>query len=191
MRDRDAANHLLSQFDVEPRLLVDRLRNEGPNELLLDALALSSDPKVRAILCDLLGFRKAAAATGLLTDCLSDPDEHVRGSAADALAKIGDPTTGSFVFQKLVATDPSPGVQRMLIAAVGAVHYEPAVATLIALLKHADPSTRGTAAWSLGQIGNAVALGPLEAAVGAETHAYPTQRMHEALRTLKELSQRP
>lgn len=162
-------------------LIMPRIRNEASNEQLIEALKISPEPDMRQTLCDLLGVRHALAALPALIKCLDDPSADVRSSAADALAKIHNPSAGGALMRRFVKQEEDMGVRRMLAAALGAVSYRPAIPVLIAALNHSDGSLRGSAAWSLGALKATEAAEALQQAVSHETHSYAYTRMREAL----------
>jgi HEAT repeat protein len=65
------------------------------------ALQQTASDRMREVLCDMPGIRKTRTAIPLLLACLDDPAEGVRSSAAEALAKIGDPLACARAFARL------------------------------------------------------------------------------------------
>jgi HEAT repeat protein len=116
---------------------------------------------------------------------LNDASSRVRSSAADALAKIRDPRAGPALYTRLELPEPSPDTARMILAALGAVGYGPAVPRLLRSLGSNDASERATAAWSLGALFAAEALPDLQVALQAETDGHARERMREAIRVLR------
>lgn len=157
----------------------------APGDALLAALRAAGGEHARAVLCDALGFRHEAGAVGDLVACLEDESPRVRSSAADALAKIGDPAAGDALMARFELPDPDLGVRRMLIAALGAVGHRAAIPLLIRWLGNPDPSQRGAAAWSLGAMRAEEALTALEEALRVERIAYPKERITTAIRALR------
>lgn len=155
-----------------------------PGDALVEALRAAREEIPRAVLCDALGFRHEKSAVGDLIACLEDESPRVRSSAADALAKIGDPAAGQALMARFELPDPDLGVRRMLLSALGAVGHRPAIPLLIRWLGNPDPSQRGAAAWSLGAMRAEEALTALEEALRVERIAYPRQRISEAIRAL-------
>jgi HEAT repeat protein len=158
-----------------------RIREKALVGEIIKALETSTTSRVRQILCDILGERQAEAALPLLIKCLDDPSPDVRSSAADALAKIHNPSAGGALMRRFVKQKEDMGVRRMLAAALGAVSYRPAIPVLIQALSHPDGSLRGSAAWSLGALNAREAVEPLGQALSYETNSYATTRMREAL----------
>ena len=78
----------------------------------------------------------------------------------------------------------------MMAGAIGQLHYEPAVPTLIGLLPHEYEQIRRTAAWSLGELRAVDAEPALRSALEHETDKYAAQRMREALGTIGEMPAR-
>lgn len=158
-----------------------RLRQAPAGLPLVEALALAPDADIRTLVCDVLGFRKEPGAVDALVACLDDESPSVRSSAADALAKIRDPRAGAPLFVRAALPEPDAGVRRMIVAALGAVGHHPAIPLLTELLESTDPSLRGNAAWSLGEL-RAQGVAPvLHAALARERSAFAADRMREAL----------
>lgn len=178
-------SEILAALAAHPVDASDRLRAHEDGAAIIAALALAHDPVQRTILCDVLGFRHEAAAVDALVARLADDDARVRSAAADALAKIGDEQAGPALLARFDLPDPDLGVRRMLLAALGAVRYRPAIPTLITWLGNPDPSQRGSAAWSLGALAAAEALAPLEEALKRERISYPAERMREAIAAIR------
>jgi HEAT repeat protein len=176
---------ILDELHTDPAAARDRLREAEPAAVLIEALQLAADDRRRMILCDVLGYRHEREAVAALVACLADPSTRVRSSAADALAKIGDPRAGDALLARFELPDPDLGVRRMLLAALGAVGHRPAIPRLIQWLSNPDPDQRGSAAWSLGALLADEALPALEAALAVETEWYPTDRMREAVRAIR------
>ena len=169
----------------EDRRLVDQLIASGDDDVLIEALRLADDERSRTVLCDVLGFRHASKAVDALIAVLDDPSSSVRSSAADALAKIGDGRAGPALMARFELPEPAITVRRMLLAALGAVGYRPAIPTLIQWLGNPDPSQRGSAAWSLGNMRAIEAIPALEEAFHRERQKYPRERILEALRLIQ------
>ena len=157
----------------------------APGEVLVEALRAAGGEHARAVLCDALGFRHQQGAVADLVACLEDESARVRSSAADALAKIGDPAAGGALMARFELPDPDLGVRRMLIAALGAVGHREAIPLLIRWLGNPDPSQRGAAAWSLAAMRAEEALTALEEALHVERVAYPKERITAAIRALR------
>lgn len=156
-----------------------------PGDALVEALRAAAGVIPRAVLCDALGFRHEKQAVGDLVACLEDESPGVRSSAADALAKIGDPAAGPALMARFELPDPDLGVRRMLLSALGAVGHREAIPLLIRWLGNPDPSQRGAAAWSLGAMRAEEALTALEEALEVERVAYPKERISAAIRALR------
>ena len=122
----------------------DRLRCEPSGEALVEALRATPNEREREILCDVLGDRHEALAVPALLDQLDSAE--LRSSAADALAKIGDPSAGG-ALATWFAREAVPGRRAMLAAALGAVGHRASVPALIQALQDESPSVRGSAAW--------------------------------------------
>ncbi|MEH2179646.1 HEAT repeat domain-containing protein [Nostoc sp.] len=164
---------------------IDWLRHEVDAELLLKALILAPTDHICIVLCDVLGWRHERIAVSHLITLLEHESSKVRSAAADALAKIGDPSAGTALLKRLELPDPNIGVRRMLLAALGAVKCQEAIPLLIEYLQNPDPSQRGSASWSLGIMHVNEALPALEDALQREPSQYPKERMTEAIRAIR------
>ncbi|MBE9129646.1 MULTISPECIES: HEAT repeat domain-containing protein [unclassified Coleofasciculus] len=162
------------------------LRYEVDSNALVKALKEAPTDHARIILCDVLGWRHEKRAVPIIINMLENDSFKVRSSAADALAKIGDPTSGNALLHRLELPEPKISVRRMLLAALGAVDCQEAIPLLIEYLQNPDPSQRGSAAWSLGEMRATEALQKLENALRSERSQYPRERMIEAIRKIKE-----
>lgn len=178
------AEDLLLALTTAPRDTVERLRVAPDGAPILAALAQATEAKARALLCDVLGFRREVAALEPLCERLGDEEPRVRSAAADALAKLGDPRAGAALLARAALPEPDAGTRRMLAAALGAVGHRPAIPLLTELLTSDDPSLRGSAAWSLGALGARAAAPALRAALELELSPYPAERMRAALLAL-------
>ncbi len=176
---------ILDELAATPGAARDRLRTAEDGTTLVDALRLATDDHAKMILCDVLGFRHEAVAVDELIACLSNPSSKVRSSAADALAKIGDPRAGAALLERFELPEPSLGVRRMLLSALGAVQHRAAIPMLINWLGNPDADQRGAAAWSLGVMGAREALAPLEEAERAERITYAKERIREAIARIR------
>jgi len=152
--------------------------------VLVEALRAANVSTIRGVLCDLLGFRHDAAAVPVLMEMLDDLDPSVRASAADAIAKIGDPKTGR-ALEEHFRFELSSEVRSMLAAALGAVGRRQAIPLLIESLNDPWAALRGCAAWSLGHLRALSAEAALGKAVKVEQDAYPRKRMECALREIR------
>lgn len=170
-----------------------RIKREAQVCDLIAALRLSQTAHARQLLCDLLGYRKAKTAATLLLDCLQDSSEHVRCSTAEALARIGDPSTGDRLLEHLLSETSEP-VRENLAMALGAVGYRPAIPTLVGLLTAPEATLRGVAAWSLAALGAleySTALRAMRRARRRETDSYALTRMRVALGEEQEIGAAP
>lgn len=161
------------------------LRHEVEAETLLEALTDASAEHICIVLCDVLGWRHERIAVPHLITLLEHESSKVRSAAADALAKIGDPSAGKALLARLELPDPNIGVRRMLLAALGAVKCREAIPLLIEYLQNPDPSQRGSASWSLGIMHVNEALPALQDALQYERSQYPKERMIEAIRAIR------
>ena len=146
---------------------------------LLAALRLSQTAHTRAMLCEILGWRKAKSAVPDLIACLNDADENVRADAAASLGKIGAPSAGPALMRQLKKEE--GGRNPEIIAALGAIGYREAEEYLTHMLQDADPINRGAAAWALGVLPATNSNPAIQSALAQETHSYAQARMQEAL----------
>jgi HEAT repeat protein len=147
---------------------------------IIEAIRAPSSSAVRAVLCDVLGFRHEGAAVPVLVDMLDDLDPSVRSAAADALAKIGDPEAGSALEDRF-RTELSSAVRSMMAAALGAVGRSQATPLLVESLNDPWEALRGCAAWSLGHLKALEAEESLTEAVKREEDGYTKIQMERAL----------
>ena len=87
-------------FDVK-----NKIKSEASVSEMVSALQQSPNADVREILCDLLGELASQQAVPALIESLHDPSAAVRGSAADALGKIGEPTSGEALMERYIQED--------------------------------------------------------------------------------------
>jgi HEAT repeat protein len=165
-----------------------QIRKEASIRELIAALHQTTNSHVREVLCDLLGELQAKTAFPVLITCLEDSAAGVRSSAADALAKIGNPLAGEALMKRFAGIETEIEVQRMIAVALGAVGYRPAIPLLIKALVSIDPDLRGSAAWSLGVLKSLEAANSLEQALSHEKELYPRERMKIALDTIQQVN---
>jgi hypothetical protein len=94
----------------------------------------------------------------LLITHLADPRSRVRYAIVDALRRIGDPASGSALFERFLLPEPDLHTRRLLLRTIGAVKHGPAIPTLIDWLQNPDPQQRAAAAWSLSVLNATEAL---------------------------------
>jgi hypothetical protein len=105
---------------------------------IVAAYEVCRNPLARNWICYRVGQRELHAALPILVHALNDPDSHVRREAADAIGRIGDPSTGHDLFRRLAVED-NPGVRFWLLLGLGATRYAPAVPALIEALADEPP----------------------------------------------------
>ncbi|HZO89324.1 MAG TPA: HEAT repeat domain-containing protein [Chthonomonadaceae bacterium] len=98
----------------------------------------------------------------LLTDQLKDKDDGVRGGAADALGKVGDPEAVA-TLKTVMHTDPSPSVRRIAIGAIALIADKSGEDALTEAIKNPndDSEARAQAAAGLGKIATPTAVATL------------------------------
>ena len=153
---------------------------------LIEALQDATSPLTRENVCDILGERHAVRAVPTLVNALRDPSDGVRSAAADALAKIGKASAGPALFEAL-QTEEEDGTRQIMILALGAVGFAPAIPTLIGLLEDPAAKVRGCAAWSLGALRAKQAAQWIQQSAERETSSFAQDYMREALRALARL----
>lgn len=161
-------------------LIKRQLQAHATVRTLVLSLQQCSHPRACRILCELLGQRRAKSAIPSLIACLTHTDAEVRYEAADALAKIRQPATGPVLTQHL-SSESDVHVQAMLLLAIGAVGYRPAIPRLIDTLSAPEAQVRGSAAWSLGALRAWEACAALENALKYETEVFTRERIEHAL----------
>jgi HEAT repeat protein len=146
---------------------------------IVAAYKVCRNPRVRSYLCYRVGRRELHAALPMFVHALNDPDSDVRGEAADALGRIGDPRTGRDLFWRYAVED-DPYVRAQLAWALGYTGYRPAVPLLIdALASEAseDKWLRGYTAKALAVLGATEALPALRQAHAREADDWVKERM--------------
>src|SRR3954451_9614973 len=140
-------------------------------------------------MCCRVGRRGLHAALPMLVHALNDPDSGVRYEAADALWRIGDPSTGHDLFRRYVLED-TWAMRTTLLLALGRTRYAPALPALIKSLADADPGIRRCAAEAVAAMGDKTALPALQRAYAAEPDrqcSYYSEKefMHRAIDELE------
>jgi len=131
---------------------------------LMDLLK-SKDVQERRSTAQSLGAMGFDVATPALVAALDDDDAKVRLYAAEALGKIGDKRAVDPLLAKLPAEE--AGVKRFVLGALGKLKDPRALAPMVAELQTAnDGDVRASAAYGLGELGDAGAVEPLVAALG-------------------------
>lgn len=168
---------------------------------LIAALGLTSTPRERAILLEILGWHGTPQAIPAMVGYISNRSPNVRSEAADAIGKIalrarcrtrlhavstlGSPPVGEIMLARFVKEQEHGKQNCWLAAALGSIDYRPAIPALIRALESQDASVRGCAAWSLGILHAIEAMEPLQTVYMVETESYPKNRMSVALREIE------
>jgi hypothetical protein len=134
---------------------------------IVAAYEVCRNPHARYHLCREAGRRGLHAALPMLVHALNDPDSSVRNEAAQALCKIGDPSTGYDLFKRYAA-EREPAMRHWLALGLGSTGYRPAVPLLTNALADADPMSRACAAEALAALGVTEALPALQQALARE-----------------------
>jgi HEAT repeat protein len=116
----------------------------------------------------LAAIRCEAAAEPLIG--FLDSGEELAGAAIQALAVLGQHSSGEALLNRLRAPDYPEGLKPQLLLALGSLKYQPAAEDLIAVVANPDEerTRRMYAASALGQIGDAGALPALRALLTAQ-----------------------
>ena len=152
---------------------------------IVAAYEVCRNPLARNWMCYRVGKRELHAALPMLVHALNDPDLQVRSEAADAIARIGDPSTGHDLFKRYEVED-DPAVRSWLLLAMGPTRYAPALPVLIDALADTDQwQLRAFAASALGALGAKEALPALRQALAREADGYAKERMRWAIEELE------
>jgi HEAT repeat protein len=139
--------------------------------LALERLAdpQSRDPRVLVPCMRYLAVIRSTAAAGPLAGFLDSSDE-LAGAAIQALAALGQQSSGEALLARLRAPEYSAALKAQLLLALGALKYQPAVEDLIAVVANPDEERvrRMYAASALGEIGDARALPALRELLTAQ-----------------------
>jgi HEAT repeat protein len=138
------------------------------------ALARLADPNNRdprllepcmRYLAAIRSMRAAEPLAGFL-----DSDEQLARAAIQALAALGQPSSGEALLARLRDLEYSPALKTQILLALGTLKYQPAVEDLIAVAANPDEERvrRMYAASALGQIGDARGLPTLRALLGSQ-----------------------
>jgi HEAT repeat protein len=148
---------------------------------IVAAYEVCPSPGLREFMCYRVGKRELHAALPMLVHALNDPDAGVRGEAAVALGRIGDPSTGYDLFRRYAVED-DPDVRSWLALSLGYTGYRPAVPVLIDALAETDRwLLRAFAASALAALGAKEALPALQQAHAQEADDYAKGRMRRAI----------
>jgi HEAT repeat protein len=152
---------------------------------IVAAYEVCRNPELRGWLCYRVGKRELHAALPMLVHALNDPVPQVRSEAADALGRIGDPSTGHDLFKRY-AIEEDPAVRSWLAESLGYTGYRPALPVLIDALAETDQwQLRAFAARALGLLGDRSALPALRQALAQEADDYAKERMSWAIKELE------
>jgi HEAT repeat protein len=174
---------LLEEPTLDRRPIKKKIADNASLKELLNALGIARNSLTKQILCELLGNRKDNTSVPILLDMLHDEIAKVRCVAADSIAKIGSPSAGVPLLDRLLV-EKDKGVKHMIVLALGSVGYSPSIPKLMECLSDSDGTLRGCAAWSLGVLKAEEAKEKLRAALKKEENEYAKNRMTEALRIL-------
>lgn len=159
------------------------LRKQASIDALLEAASTTTSDTEREQICYVLGLRKSKRALGILIRFLDSESVNLRSTAADSLAKIGDPKAGPALLEHYLNETALP-VKRMYAIALGAVNSHEAIPFLLRDLTSHDASLRGSIAWSLGRVGDTKVAARLQQALLQEPAGYARERIQEAVRLL-------
>lgn len=149
---------------------------------LIDMLE-SADVSERRDTARTLGVMGFDVATPGLIKALDDNDTKVQLLAAEALGKIGDNRAVSPLIDKLPYAE--PGVKRFVLGALGKIGDSRALEPMVrALREEPEGDVRASAAYGLGELGDAAATDAL-VAVLSDDHKWARFEACGALRKLK------
>ncbi len=163
--------HVLAE-ELDDRLfriaahLLGRMGDPTIGPQLLHTLKSAATPWRRAHCATALGLLGAADASPVLTECLRDEDDYVRGCAATALGRIGTSEAVPALIARL--SDEAHSVRGSAAAALGKIGVSEAVPALIACLSDEADNVRSSAAAALGRIGASEAVPALIACLSDE-----------------------
>lgn len=152
--------------------------------VLLEALVTTDSDIAKQSMCYVLGIRGSKRAIPILITLLAHPASGVRSAAAESLAKIGSNHAGIALlehYRKEVDIE----AKRMYAVVLGSVCYTPAIPALVAALSDTDASLRGSAAWSLGELGDVRVLTQLKTMLDQEKDRYAREQLQKALEVLQ------
>jgi HEAT repeat protein len=150
---------------------------------LATALEKDADARVREMSAWALGRSESRSGTPALVSALrGDADDKVRESAAWAIAEIEDRTAVP-ALSAAAESDQSARVRGTAAWAIGKLHGdgEKVPAGLYKVLRDDSEDARLKAAWALGQIGDASALGPVKDALKVEKSAQVRKALVRAM----------
>ena len=152
-------------------------------ERLATQLEEQSEPRASARAAALLE-RHGTAAVPVLIGRLDDPRPLVRYAVVDALRRIGDPVAGAALFARLTVPEPDLDTRRLLLRALGAVDFKPAVPMLTTYLQNPDAQQRAAAASALSSLRATEALAAVKKAYATERDGPVRDEIRLALRQL-------
>lgn len=168
----------LTNTNFLKELSSNRRKNEPILANLLPIIDESSDINDAVAAVKSLSENHGEDAISLLIERISDSRARVRYAVVDALKQIGHPSAGEILYNRFLLPEPDLDTRRLLIRALGAVGYAPAIPTLISWLQNPDSQQRAAAAWSLGILKAKKALSSI-------TSAYATERNRSARNEMK------
>jgi HEAT repeat protein len=171
---------LLEEPMDDRRQIKKEIEDKASIEDLQNALRFAKKPITKQILCELLGNRQNDSAIPILLNVLQDETASVRAAAADAISKIRCVIAGKPLMDQLVIEN-DKGAKQMIILALGAVGYSPAIPKLIECLSDSNGTLRGCAAWSLGTLNAKEARKIMLDMLQYERNEYAKKRLTEAL----------
>jgi bilin biosynthesis protein len=130
-------------------------------------------------------------ATDLLYQALSADSDTVRAAVIGAIAKVAqeEPQASHFDILIQALNDPAEIVRCEAAAVLGNLAYQPAMPSLIQLLKHPEWETRKSAALSLMKVGNPAAIEPLQTALKDEAEPVGQSILKLAISQLEKKSE--
>jgi hypothetical protein len=189
---------LLEEPTDDRRPLMRALQQKAPVAELTRALHIASKPLTRQLILDVLGNKHAKTAVPALIDTLDDKNPKVRFAAADAIGKTfmhnntnhqnGRLEAGEALYNAL-QSETVKGVEEILITALGALRYEPALPRIHADLESKDESLRKAAQWALDRFEPSTTEAPPSVLMDVEGHEASTPRPRVAPNLIEEAIQ--
>ncbi len=149
---------------------------EAAAPALLNILASENQPEdIKGHAAWALAFMGSEAAD-YLYQALNASSLDVRCAVIGALGHVAQEQSDERSLNLLVSalTDPEPLIRTEAAAALGQVHYPPAIPHLILAMQDADLDVRKAAINSLGKMGDPLAMEPLKAALEDEQNVIRT-----------------
>jgi HEAT repeat protein len=167
----DAAVALLTNADWRIRQLAVQRFTRAPSPKALGGLreaAVAPEREIRMEALRAINTIQAPEVVAVLARGLDDPEDSVRGVAAEMLRSRPEPASFDVMLQAL-ASSPRIDVRNQAAAKFEAQPFPAAAGTLAAAAKHEDDTLRATALRALGRIDGPAGTAPLVEALADPT----------------------